>query len=206
MKVSPSNVASRRTAHSCCTVAIAAAAANAKQRGLEGKWVISLQNTTQHPAQPSLKNRAVRERLFIASTTRAEHGDANDTREIVRRLAQLRSEKARLLGFANWSSYALDNQMAKTPANATKLLTDMVPAATARARSEIAAMQAVIDRQNGGFKLAVSMDAAAKRKRDLAGPKRCSGAVPHRGRLKNAPGKSEVSLSARPAPLGWAGS
>ncbi len=134
--------------------AIAAAAAAAKQRGLDGKWVISLQNTTQHPAQPSLKKRAVRERLFIASTTRAEHGDANDTRDIVKRLAQLRADKAKLLGFANWSAYALDNQMAKTPANATKLLTDMVPAATAKARSEIVAMQAVIDKEKGGFKLA----------------------------------------------------
>jgi peptidyl-dipeptidase Dcp len=134
--------------------AIAAAADAAKQRGLTGKWVIPLQNTTQHPAQPSLKNRAVRQRLFIASTTRAEHGDANDTREIVKRLAQLRAEKAKLLGFPNYSAYALDNQMSKTPENATKLLTDLVPAATAKARSEIAAMQAVIDQQNGGFKLA----------------------------------------------------
>jgi peptidyl-dipeptidase Dcp len=134
--------------------AIASAAAAAKQRGLEGKWVIQLQNTTQHPAQPSLKNRAVRERLFIASTTRTSKGDANDTREIVKRLAQLRGEKAKLLGFANWSAYALANQMAKTPANAMKLLTDLVPAATARARAEIATMQAMIDKENGGFKLA----------------------------------------------------
>ena len=133
---------------------IAAAADAAKQRGLTGKWVIPLQNTTQHPAQVSLKNRAVRQRLFIASTTRASKGDANDTRGIVKRLAELRAEKAKLLGFPNFSAYALDNQMSKTSANATKLLTDLVPAATAKARAEIAAMQAVIDKENGGFKLA----------------------------------------------------
>ncbi|MDO8501772.1 MAG: peptidyl-dipeptidase Dcp [Gemmatimonadaceae bacterium] len=133
---------------------IAATAAAAKQRGLTGKWVIPLQNTTQHPAQASLTNRAVRERLFIASTTRAEHSDSNDTRNLVKRLAQLRADKAKLLGFPNFSAYALDNQTAKTPANATKLLTDLVPAAMARARSEIVQMQALIDRQNGGFKLA----------------------------------------------------
>jgi peptidyl-dipeptidase Dcp len=133
---------------------IAAAADAAKQRGLTGKWVIPLQNTTQHPAQVSLKNRAVRERLFIASTTRASKGDANDTRGIVKRLAELRAEKAKLLGFPNFSAYALDNQMSKTSANATKLLTDLVPAATAKARVEMAAMQAVIDKENGGFKLA----------------------------------------------------
>ena len=133
---------------------IAAAAAAAKQRGLSDKWVIPLQNTTQHPAQAELRNRAVRQRLFIASTTRAEHNDANDTRAIVTRLAQLRGERAQLLGFPNYSAYALDNQMAKTPGNATKLLTDLVPAATARARSEAAQMQALIDKQGGGFKLA----------------------------------------------------
>jgi peptidyl-dipeptidase Dcp len=133
---------------------IAAAAAAAKQRNLEGKWVIPLQNTTQHPAQASLKNRAVRERLFIASTMRAEHNDSNDTRGIVKRLAELRSERAKLLGFPTYSAFALDNQMAKTPANATKLLTDLVPASTAKARSEIRQMQELIDREKGGFKLA----------------------------------------------------
>ncbi len=133
---------------------IASAADAAKQRGLTGKWVIRLQNTTQHPAQAELKNRAVRERLFIASTTRAEHGDANDTRAIVKRLAQLRAERAKLLGFPTYSAYALDNQMSKTPQNAEKLLTDLVPAATARARSEAAQMQALIDKEGGNFKLA----------------------------------------------------
>src|SRR6478672_1416580 len=133
---------------------IATAADAAKQRGFPGKWAIPLQNTTQHPAQAELKNRSVRQRLFIASTTRAEKGDANDTRDIVKRLAQLRADKAKLLGFKDYSSYALDNQMSKTPENATKLLTDLVPAATARARQEAATMQALIDKQGGAFKLA----------------------------------------------------
>jgi peptidyl-dipeptidase Dcp len=133
---------------------IAAAADAAKSRGLTGKWVIPLQNTTQHPAQASLKNRAVRERLFKASTTRTEHGDSSDTRAIITRLAQLRADKAKLLGFPTYSDYALDNQMSKAPASALKLLTDMVPAATAKARSEAAQMQALIDKQTGGFKLA----------------------------------------------------
>src|SRR3989454_570701 len=78
---------------------IAAAAEAARQRKLDGKWVLPLQNTTQQPVQASLKNRALRQRLFVASTTRAERGDSNDTREIVKRLAQLRAERARLLGY-----------------------------------------------------------------------------------------------------------
>jgi len=116
--------------------------------------VIPLQNTTQHPAQASLKKRAVRERLFNASIMRTEHGDSSDTRATITRLAQLRADKAKLLGFATYSDYALDNQMSKAPASALKLLTDMVPAATGKARSEAAQMQALIDKQNGGFKLA----------------------------------------------------
>ena len=133
---------------------LANAASAAKDRGLTGKWVIPLQNTTQHPSQPSLRNRATRQRLFIASTQRAEHGDSTDTRAVVTRLAQLRTEKAQLLGYPTYAAYRLENQMSKTPENAIKLLTDMVPAATAKARREIVDMQALIDKQGGGFKLA----------------------------------------------------
>jgi peptidyl-dipeptidase Dcp len=133
---------------------IATAAEAAKSRGLTGKWVIPLQNTTQHPAQASLKNRDVRQRLFIASTQRASRSDSNDTRGIVQRLAPLRGEKAKLLGYPTYGDYALDNQMAKTPGAALKLLTQLAPAAVARARSEAALMQGLIDRQKGGFKLA----------------------------------------------------
>jgi peptidyl-dipeptidase Dcp len=133
---------------------IATAAEAAKSRGLTGKWVIPLQNTTQHPAQASLKNRDVRQRLFIASTQRASHSDSNDTRGIIQRLATLRGDKAKLLGYPTYGDYALDNQMAKSPASALKLLTDLAPAAVARARSEAALMQGLIDRQKGGFKLA----------------------------------------------------
>jgi len=133
---------------------LGAAAQAAKDRKLAGQWVLPLQNTTQQPAQAELTNRALRERLFRAATTRAERGDSNDTRQIIARLAELRAERARLLGFPTLAAYVLDDQMARTPEAAIKLLTDLAPAATARARSEAAAMQAVIDAQHGGFKLA----------------------------------------------------
>ncbi len=132
---------------------IDAAAQAAKERGLEGKWILPLQNTTQQPAQASLKDRSVREELFKASTLRAEHGDSNDTRQVITRLAEVRAEKAKLLGFPDYADYSLEDQMAKTPAAAIKLLTDMVPAVMAKAHSEAEKMQAMIDKQNGGFKL-----------------------------------------------------
>lgn len=135
---------------------IAAAAAAAGERKLDGKYVIALQNTTQQPALASLANRELRAELLKASETRAEHGDGNDTRALIQRLAQLRGERAKLLGYPDYASYALADQMAKTPANALKLLTDTVPAATAKARGEAAQMQKVIDAQKGGFKLAAS--------------------------------------------------
>lgn len=132
---------------------LSAAAEAAHQRGLDGKWVLALQNTTQQPAQASLRDRAVRKRLFQASTMRAEHGDNNDTRQIIVRLAELRVEKAKLLGYLTYADYVLTDRMAKTPAAAIRLLTDLVPATTSKANNEAAKMQALVDRQKGGFKL-----------------------------------------------------
>ncbi len=132
---------------------IQTAAQAAKDRGLAGKWVLPLRNTTQQPAQAKLKNRAVRQRLFELSSTRTERGDTNDTRATIRRMAELRAEKAKLLGYPNWAAYALETQGAKNPENAIRLLTDLAPAATARARAEAADMQKLIDTQGGGFKL-----------------------------------------------------
>ena len=131
--------------------AIAAAADAAKAAGKDGKWLLSLQNTTQQPSLGSLKDRALREQLMAASLGRAEKGDGNDTRATIQRLAELRARKAQLLGFPNYAAYSIADQMAGTPEVALKLLTDTVPAATARARAELAKIQGVVDAQKGGF-------------------------------------------------------
>jgi peptidyl-dipeptidase Dcp len=133
---------------------IAAAAEHAKDRKLpEGKYVIALQNTTRQPIVIQMKNRALRERVLKASSERGTHGGANDTRAIVTRLAQLRADKAKLLGYPTYAAYSLDDQMAKTPENAVKLMTDLVPAATAKARDEAAKLQKVADSEGGNFKI-----------------------------------------------------
>ncbi|HEY0529198.1 MAG TPA: M3 family metallopeptidase [Gemmatimonadaceae bacterium] len=132
---------------------IQAAAEAAKQRGLTGKWVIPLRNTTQQPAQAELTNRATRQRLFELSTMRTSRGDTNDTRNTVRHLAELRAEKAKLLGYPTWAAYRLEVEGAKNPESAINLLTGIVAPAVARARTEIADMQKLIDAQGGGFKL-----------------------------------------------------
>ncbi len=132
---------------------IAAAAEAAQGKGLSGKWLLRLQNTTQQPVLNRIQDRSLRTRIFTASVQRGNHGGPNDTKAIVERLAQLRAQKAKLLGYPTYAAYALDDQMAKTPQAAEKLMTDLVPASTAKARAEAAKMQEIIDRQNGGFKL-----------------------------------------------------
>jgi peptidyl-dipeptidase Dcp len=133
---------------------IDAAAQAAKARGLEGRWLIALQNTTQQPPLLSLENRDTRQKLFEASWTRAERGDANDTRAIIARLAQLRAQEAALVGFPDYAAWKLQDQMAKTPAAVTRFLDQLVAPATARARDEAADLQRLIDQQKGGFQLA----------------------------------------------------
>ena len=131
---------------------IASAATAAKARGAEG-YVLPLQNTTQQPALTELSARATREALFNDSWTRAEKGGDNDTRATIARLAQVRAEKGKLLGFPTYAAWKLDNQMAKTPEAAIKFMDALVPAATARAGRERADIQAVVDQQQGGFKV-----------------------------------------------------
>jgi peptidyl-dipeptidase Dcp len=125
----------------------------AKSRGLDGKWLILLLNTTQHPMLPSLTNRATREQLFRASWTRTERGDANDTRQTIATLADLRARKAGLLGYPNIAAWVLEDQMAKTPAAVDQFLARLIPPATANARAEARDIQALIDQQRGNFSL-----------------------------------------------------
>ncbi|WP_214072238.1 peptidyl-dipeptidase Dcp [Mucilaginibacter sp. dw_454] len=129
------------------------AAQAATKAGHPGKWLIALQNTTQQPFLQSLSNRATRQKLFEASYMRNEKGDANDTRATIARIAQIRALKAKLLGYPNYSTWKLKNQMAKTPETVGKFLDDMAPATIAKEKEEAADIQAVIDQQGGGFKL-----------------------------------------------------
>ncbi|RCS29304.1 peptidyl-dipeptidase Dcp [Rhodanobacter denitrificans] len=132
---------------------LAAAGQAGKDRKQDGKYVLTLQNTTQQPELQDLADRDTRKALFEASWNRAEKGDANDTRKTIERLAQIRAEQARLLGYPDYAAWKLDDQMAKTPETALKFMQDLVPAVTARARVEAGDIQALIDKQHGGFKL-----------------------------------------------------
>lgn len=132
---------------------IAAAAADAKTAGQPGKYLLALQNTTQQPLLQNLKNRATREKLFKASWTRAEKGDANDTRSTIEKLAKLRLKKAQILGKKNFAEWKLQDQMAKTPEAATNLMNQIATPAVETARREAKDIQDLIDQQKGGFKV-----------------------------------------------------
>jgi peptidyl-dipeptidase Dcp len=132
---------------------IAAAELAAKARKQPG-YVLPLQNTTQQPALQSLSDRATRQALFDDSWNRAERGGDTDTRDTIAQIAKLRAEKAKLLGFPNFAAWEIDDQMAKTPEAALRFLDALVPAATANANAEANDIQAVIEAQHGGFKLA----------------------------------------------------
>ena len=129
---------------------ITAAAHAAASRQQEG-YVLPLQNTTQQPDLASLSVRATREAIFEKSWNRAERGDANDTRDDIARLAQLRARRAQLLGYPNHAAWKLGDQMAKTPEAALKFMDALVPGASAKAASEAKDIQDVIDAQKGGF-------------------------------------------------------
>ena len=131
---------------------VAAAAQTARSRDVDG-YVLALQNTTQQPAFVSLRDRATRQAIFENAWSRTERGDANDTRATIARLAQLRAERAALLGFPNHAAWKLSDQMAKTPQAALDFMDALVPVATAKAAAENADIQALIDEQHGGFTL-----------------------------------------------------
>ncbi len=113
-----------------------------------------LQNTTQQPALQSLSDRATRQAIFDSSWNRAERGGDTDTRDTIARMAKLRAEKAKLLGFPTFAAWKVEDQMAKTPEAVLSFLDALVPAATSNANGEAKDIQALIDAQNGGFKLA----------------------------------------------------
>jgi peptidyl-dipeptidase Dcp len=137
---------------------IAAAAEAAKARKLDGKYVISLILPTPQPALAQLKNRALRERIFRASTEPGNRGNEFDNKATLARIARLRAEHAAMLGYKTHADYVLEVETAKTKEAVNKLLGQLTPAAVANAKKEAADMQKLIDQQKGApqnkFKLA----------------------------------------------------
>jgi peptidyl-dipeptidase Dcp len=133
---------------------IQGAADGARERGLDGKFLIALQNTTGQPPLSYLTNRDLRRRIMEASLARGSRGNEFDNREIVARVIRLRAERARLLGFGTHADYILEDQTASDVETVNRFLADLGPVAVANARREAADIQAIIDREETPFQLA----------------------------------------------------
>lgn len=128
------------------------AAAAAREKGLNDRWLIPLLNNTQQPALAQLRDRQTRQNLFTASWLRTQKGDNNDTRAIILRLVEVRAKQAKLLGFKDYADLSTADQMAKTAEAALTFMRKIAPAARARAEREQQDIQHVIDDQQGGFR------------------------------------------------------
>ncbi|HET6424893.1 MAG TPA: M3 family metallopeptidase, partial [Planctomycetaceae bacterium] len=134
---------------------ITAAAAAAKARGQDGKYLLEISNTTRVPVLASLNNRKLRQRVWEASAYRGLGRDGGiDNRGLVLEIAQLRAERAKLLGYEHHAAYKIQNQMAKTPEAARKMLTDLVPGVLARVQQEARDLEAMIQQSGQRHELA----------------------------------------------------
>ncbi|MCU1423661.1 MAG: hypothetical protein JWN36_3312 [Microbacteriaceae bacterium] len=120
---------------------ISAASEAAKERGLEGKYLITLVLPTGHPYLDALTDRGVRERVMTASRARASRGNEHDNRELVLEITHLRAQRARLLGFENHAAYVTADETAKTPQAVAALLNRLAPIAARNARAEQADLE-----------------------------------------------------------------
>ncbi|MCR6687520.1 M3 family metallopeptidase [Pseudoxanthomonas sp.] len=137
---------------------IAAAADEARKRGLDGKYVVTLLNTTGQPPLSYLTDRESRRKIFEASMARGSRGGEFDNTGLVAQVVKLRAERAALLGYPNYAAYALEDATAKTPQAVNDMLGKLAPAAVANARREAADLQKMIDQEQAakgeaGFKL-----------------------------------------------------
>lgn len=128
-----------------------AAAETANQRGHEGKWVFTLHGPSFIPFLQQSQRRDLRERLYRAYISRGDHGNEHDNNQNASRIASLRSRRARLLGYPSHAHYRLEDSMAQTPDQVYGLLDKLWPKALERAHEEVAEMQAIVDREGGGF-------------------------------------------------------
>lgn len=122
------------------------AADDAKAKGKEGKWVFTLSNSSVMPFLQYSSNRKLRQEIWNAYQTRGNHDDALDNKENAVKLANLRGEKARLLGYKSHAAYVLEESMAKNPENVAKLLNDLWTPALAIAKTEASDIQKMMDK------------------------------------------------------------
>ncbi len=133
---------------------IAMAEETARQLQIPGRWIFTLQVPSMTPFLQYSTRRELRERLHRAYFMRGDRDNDRDNKSIIRQIVNLRCERARLLGYASHAHLVLEQNMARTPAAVDSFLMRLWRPSLERAKSEVAEMQAIIDREGGNFKLA----------------------------------------------------
>jgi len=133
--------------------AVTAAAEEAQQRGYAGKWVFTVRKPSLVPFLQYSERRDLREKIYKAYINRCDHGDDLDNKNIVLRIANLRVERARLLGYKTHADFGLEEHMAKNPAAVYEFLGKLWKPALARAGREAASFQDMIKKEGNNFKL-----------------------------------------------------
>ena len=131
---------------------IATTAQAATEAGHDGKYLLAITNTTRQPMLAQLHNRALRERIWRASSSRASSGEFDNT-AIILRLAKIRAKRASLFGHHSYAAYSLQYEMAKTPKAVFDLLGSMVPAVVKNTQDEQKAIQEMIHLKGGDFEM-----------------------------------------------------
>lgn len=132
---------------------IAGAAQEAKAHGKDGKWVFTLQESSRTPLLQYAQNRELRKNIYQAYISLGNRGNANDNKEVLKKVLALRLEKAQLMGFNNFAEYQLADNMAKSPKNALDLLYGLWEYSIKNAKAEAAELQKIMDREGKGEKL-----------------------------------------------------
>lgn len=132
---------------------VAQAADEAKKRGLDGLWVFTLHAPSRLPVLQYADNRGLREAIYKGYTSLASTGE-NSNLPVISQIVKLRNQKAKIMGFDTFAQMMTSRVMAKTPENATDLLLSVFEPAVKRSHEEVADMQALVDAEGGGFKIA----------------------------------------------------
>lgn len=129
-------------------------AAQAETRGMKGKWIVSNTRSSMEPFLTFSTRRDLREKAWRMWTRRGDNNDAHDNKAIISEILKLRAERAGILGFPSHAHWILDDNMAKTPEAAMKLMMKVWKAAVARIREEVADMQGIADKEKAGITIA----------------------------------------------------
>ncbi len=129
------------------------AAAEAKAAGQEGKWLVTLHNSSRLPFLQNAENRELRKQLFTAYINRGNNENENNNKQIITDIIKLRLEKAKLLGYDNYANYVLDRNMAKDSKTVMDFLSNLWEYALPSAKKEAAELQALMDKEGKGEKL-----------------------------------------------------